>query len=95
MKPLGGHKWKKLMANILVRKSIARLREEAEETEIQALMTHGGVPLKRTLSAWSLVSLGIGCTSQLALALGKFIAADLWRSGGWCWLGKLSEPENH
>jgi hypothetical protein len=28
---------------------------------VQALVTHGGVPLKRTLSVWSLVSLGIGC----------------------------------
>ena len=25
------------------------------------MVTHGGVPLKRTLSAWSLISLGIGC----------------------------------
>jgi APA family basic amino acid/polyamine antiporter len=49
------------MGNILVRKSIARLKQESEETEVQALTTHGSVPLKRTLSAWSLVSLGIGC----------------------------------
>jgi APA family basic amino acid/polyamine antiporter len=49
------------MGNILARKSIAVLKQEAEETEVQALVTHGGVPLKRTLSAWSLVSLGIGC----------------------------------
>jgi APA family basic amino acid/polyamine antiporter len=47
--------------NILIRKPIALLKAEAEETEVQALITHGGVPLKRTLSAWSLVSLGIGC----------------------------------
>jgi basic amino acid/polyamine antiporter, APA family len=47
--------------NILIRKPIAVLKAEAEETEVQALITHGGVPLKRTLSAWSLVSLGIGC----------------------------------
>jgi basic amino acid/polyamine antiporter, APA family len=47
--------------NILIRKPIALLQAEAEETEVQALVTHGGVPLKRTLSAWSLVSLGIGC----------------------------------
>ena len=40
---------------------MAVLKAEAEETEIQALVTHGGVPLKRTLSAWSLISLGIGC----------------------------------
>ena len=49
------------MPNILIRKPIALLKAEAEETEVQALLTHGGVPLKRTLSAWSLVSLGIGC----------------------------------
>jgi hypothetical protein len=47
--------------NILIRKPIALLKAEAEKTEVQALVTHGGVPLKRTLSAWSLVSLGIGC----------------------------------
>ena len=47
--------------NILIRKSIAQLKAEAEETEVQALVAHGGVPLKRTLSMWSLVSLGIGC----------------------------------
>ena len=40
---------------------MAVLKAEAEETEAQALVTHGGVPLKRTLSAWSLISLGIGC----------------------------------
>src|SRR6187397_284427 len=49
------------MPNILIRKPIALLQAEAEETEVQALVTHGGVPLKRTLSVWSLVSLGIGC----------------------------------
>ena len=49
------------MSNIFARKSMAVLKAEAEETEAQALVTHGGVPLKRTLSAWSLISLGIGC----------------------------------
>ncbi|HZP07848.1 amino acid permease [Methyloceanibacter sp.] len=49
------------MVNILAKKSIGVLKEEAEESEVQALVTHDGVPLKRTLSAWSLVSLGIGC----------------------------------
>ena len=49
------------MSNIFARKSMAVLKAEAEETEVQALVTHGGVPLKRTLSAWSLISLGIGC----------------------------------
>ena len=42
------------MPNILIRKPIALLKAEAEETEVQALLTHGGVPLKRTLSTWSL-----------------------------------------
>jgi basic amino acid/polyamine antiporter, APA family len=49
------------VSNIFARKSMAVLKAEAEETEVQALVTHGGVPLKRTLSAWSLISLGIGC----------------------------------
>ena len=48
------------VANIFVRKSIATLQAEAEETEIQALTTHGGMPLKRTLSVWSILALGIG-----------------------------------
>jgi hypothetical protein len=49
------------VSNIFARKSMAVLKAEAEETEAQALVTHGGLPLKRTLSAWSLISLGIGC----------------------------------
>lgn len=49
------------MAGLLARKSLSVLKTEAEETEVQALVTHDGVPLKRTLSAWSLISLGIGC----------------------------------
>jgi APA family basic amino acid/polyamine antiporter len=49
------------MANIFAKKSIAVLKAEAQEKEVQELVTHDGVPLKRTLSAWSLVSLGIGC----------------------------------
>ena len=49
------------MSNIFARKSMAVLKAEAEETEAQALVTHCVVPLKRTLSAWSLISLGIGC----------------------------------
>src|SRR5258708_1996170 len=48
------------MANIWARKSIAVLEAEAEAPEVQALTTHTGVPLKRTLSAVSLVALGIG-----------------------------------
>jgi basic amino acid/polyamine antiporter, APA family len=49
------------VSNIFARKSMAVLKAEAEETEVQSLVTHGGVPLKRTLSVWSLISLGIGC----------------------------------
>jgi len=48
------------MANIWARKSIALLEAEAEEPEVQALTTHTGVPLKRTLSAINLVALGVG-----------------------------------
>jgi basic amino acid/polyamine antiporter, APA family len=48
------------MANIWARKSIATLEAEASEAEVQALTTHDGVPLKRSLSALNLVSLGIG-----------------------------------
>jgi basic amino acid/polyamine antiporter, APA family len=48
------------MANFWARKSIAVLEAEAQEKDVQALTTHDGVPLKRTLSAASLVSLGIG-----------------------------------
>ena len=48
------------MHRLLARKSIATLQAEAQETEVQALVTHGGVPLKRTLTATSLVALGIG-----------------------------------
>ncbi|MGB7102592.1 MAG: amino acid permease [Xanthobacteraceae bacterium] len=48
------------MQRIWARKSIAVLEAEAEEPEVQALTTHNGVPLKRTLSAVNLVALGIG-----------------------------------
>jgi basic amino acid/polyamine antiporter, APA family len=48
------------MGNLWARKSIAVLKTEAEDPEVQALTTHDGVPLKRTLSASSLVALGIG-----------------------------------
>jgi APA family basic amino acid/polyamine antiporter len=48
------------MANIWARKSLAVLEAEADEPEVQALTTHTGVPLKRTLSAINLVALGIG-----------------------------------
>jgi APA family basic amino acid/polyamine antiporter len=48
------------MTPLWARKSIAALQAEAAEREVQALTTHGGIPLKRTLSATSLVALGIG-----------------------------------
>jgi APA family basic amino acid/polyamine antiporter len=48
------------MARIWVRKSIPALQAEAEERERQAVVTHDGLQLKRSLSAISLVSLGIG-----------------------------------
>jgi len=48
------------MANIWVRKPLSVLLAEAEEPEVQALTTHDGVPLKRTLSALNLMALGIG-----------------------------------
>src|ERR1700739_4322945 len=52
--------WGKVMTNIWVRKPLSVLLAEAEEPEVQALTTHDGVPLKRTLSAINLVALGIG-----------------------------------
>ncbi|HEY7298473.1 MAG TPA: amino acid permease [Xanthobacteraceae bacterium] len=48
------------MANLWARKPIAMLEAEAENRDVQALLTHDGVPLKRTLSAVNLVALGIG-----------------------------------
>jgi APA family basic amino acid/polyamine antiporter len=48
------------MANLWARKPIAVLQAEAQERDVQALTTHGGIPLKRTLSALNLVALGIG-----------------------------------
>jgi APA family basic amino acid/polyamine antiporter len=48
------------MRTIWDKKSIANLQAEASDTATQELMTHGGVPLKRTLTAWSLMALGIG-----------------------------------
>jgi basic amino acid/polyamine antiporter, APA family len=48
------------MPKIWNKKPIAVLQAEAAEVEIQGLMTHGSVPLKRTLSAVSLTALGIG-----------------------------------
>ena len=48
------------MPQFFVRKSIAALQAEVADPEIQALTGHGGVPLKRSLSAINLVALGIG-----------------------------------
>ncbi|MGP0092384.1 MAG: amino acid permease [Xanthobacteraceae bacterium] len=48
------------MADLWAKKSIAMLQAQAEEPSLQALTTHDGVPLKRSLSAVSLMSLGIG-----------------------------------
>jgi APA family basic amino acid/polyamine antiporter len=48
------------MPGIWHKKSIASLQAEASDIVTQELMTHGGVPLKRTLTAWSLMALGIG-----------------------------------
>ena len=36
------------------------MQAEAEDPQVQALTTHDGVPLKRTLSALNLMSLGVG-----------------------------------
>jgi APA family basic amino acid/polyamine antiporter len=50
------------MTQLLARKSIAALQAEAEEHDVQALTTHDGLPLKRTLTALQLVALGVGAT---------------------------------
>jgi basic amino acid/polyamine antiporter, APA family len=47
------------MANIWVRKPIALLQAEAKEGEFGS--GSGETQLRRTLSLWSLVALGIGC----------------------------------
>jgi basic amino acid/polyamine antiporter, APA family len=48
------------MARMLLCKSIAALEAEAAEPDMQAPSTHDGVPLRRSLTALNLVSLGIG-----------------------------------
>ena len=48
------------MANLWARKPIAILEAEAGEAGAGAMVAHDGVPLKRTLTAGNLVSLGIG-----------------------------------
>src|SRR5579862_8220735 len=48
------------MPRIWLRKSIATLEAEAAKSDVEAMTTHDGVPLKRSLSALALVSLGIG-----------------------------------
>src|SRR5579871_4808746 len=53
-------RWDIDMTNLWARKPIAVLEAEAQEKDVQIMTTHDGVPLKRTLSAINLVSLGIG-----------------------------------
>jgi basic amino acid/polyamine antiporter, APA family len=48
------------MAEIWLRKPLQALAAEAAEVEMQSSSAHGGAPLKRSLSAINLVSLGIG-----------------------------------
>jgi APA family basic amino acid/polyamine antiporter len=48
------------MPNLFARMPIATLTAEAAEPDAQALTTHDGVPLRRSLSALNLVALGIG-----------------------------------
>jgi len=48
------------MPKLWNKKPIAVLQAEAADPATQELLTHSGVPLKRTLSATSLVALGIG-----------------------------------
>ncbi len=50
----------KRMPKLWNKKPIAVLQAEAADVATQELMTHGDVPLKRTLSAMSLMALGIG-----------------------------------
>src|ERR1700682_6200163 len=49
----------KSMPKLWNKKPIAVLQAEAADVATQELMTHGRVPLKRTLSAMSLMALGI------------------------------------
>jgi basic amino acid/polyamine antiporter, APA family len=51
---------KAAMARIWARKSIAALEAEAARPDAQAQTAHDGVPLRRSLSALSIVALGIG-----------------------------------
>ncbi len=46
--------------NLWATKPIATLEARAADPITQEMTTHDGVPLKRTLSAWSLTALGIG-----------------------------------
>jgi basic amino acid/polyamine antiporter, APA family len=48
------------MTNLWSRKSIAKLNAEAGAADVQAVTTQYGPPLRRTLSAVNLVSLGVG-----------------------------------
>src|ERR1700749_2374700 len=48
------------MRGLLARQSIETLLSRAKEPEVQGIVAHDGVPLKRSLSATNLVALGIG-----------------------------------
>jgi basic amino acid/polyamine antiporter, APA family len=48
------------MADLWAKKQMALLLAKAEESDVQAPSTHGGVPLRRRLSAASLIVLGVG-----------------------------------
>ena len=68
------------MAGLWAKQSIASLLSRAKETEAQAILAHDGVPLKRTLTAPSLVALGIGVMFTMTVYLvqrGVINAAEL------------------
>jgi hypothetical protein len=62
------------MADLWARQSVALLLSRAKEAETQAVFTHEGVPLKRTLTATNLVALGIGAGNAAAENVGPAIS---------------------